>query len=234
MPLLDHFHPPLSERRHWEAFHARWASAISDALNRTLPEDYFAEPQVHVGPRVEVDVATLDERQTGGGRTATLPQTAPALTPADLTLPAAFPAVFGVRVYDTSGGPTLVAAVELVSPGNKDREEARRAFSAKCATYLQQAIGLIVVDIVTNRHSRPFAELMAQMYPGQALPADPELSAVSYRPVRVEGADSLELRIQSLNLGQPLPELPLALGGVGHVMLDLEATYEEARERGRL
>ena len=30
MPLLDHFHPPLSERRHWEAFHSRWAGAIAD------------------------------------------------------------------------------------------------------------------------------------------------------------------------------------------------------------
>jgi hypothetical protein len=39
MPLLDHFHPPRSERRHWEAFHARWASAIADDLNdNVLPE----------------------------------------------------------------------------------------------------------------------------------------------------------------------------------------------------
>ena len=25
MPLLDHFHPPLSDERHWESFHAAWA-----------------------------------------------------------------------------------------------------------------------------------------------------------------------------------------------------------------
>lgn len=24
MPLLDHFHPPLSDERHWESFHAAW------------------------------------------------------------------------------------------------------------------------------------------------------------------------------------------------------------------
>jgi hypothetical protein len=126
-----------------------------------------------------------------------------------------------------------VAAVELVSPGNKDRDEARRAFAAKCAAYLQQALGLIVVDIVTNRPSHLFAELMAQMYPDQSLPTDPPLTATSYRPVRVDGADSRELRVRPLEVGRPLPELPLALGGLGHVMLDLEATYEEARERGR-
>jgi hypothetical protein len=24
MPLLDHFHPPLSTERHWESFYAAW------------------------------------------------------------------------------------------------------------------------------------------------------------------------------------------------------------------
>jgi len=44
MPLLDHFHPPLAPRRHWESFHVNWAGAIADALNESLlPEGYFAE-----------------------------------------------------------------------------------------------------------------------------------------------------------------------------------------------
>lgn len=234
MPLLDHFHPPLAGRRHWEAFHSQWASSIAAALNTILPDEYFAEDQVHVGPRVEVDVATFEERRNSLGGVATLPQAAPVLSPPDLTLPATFPAAFGVRVYETSGGPTLVAAVELVSPGNKDREETRRAFAAKCASYLHSAIGLIVVDIVTNRTSRPFADLMAQVYPDQPLTMNPPLSVVSFRPVRVDGADSLELRIRGIEVGHPLPELPLALGGLGHVMLNLEAAYEEARVRCRL
>ena len=58
--FLDHFHPPLSTVRHWESFHARWASAIADVLNDALlPTEYFAEVQVHVGSRVEVDVGTF-------------------------------------------------------------------------------------------------------------------------------------------------------------------------------
>ncbi|WP_020473814.1 hypothetical protein [Zavarzinella formosa] len=215
MPLLDHFPPPLAGRRHWESFHASWASCVTDALNDTLPEDYFAEAKVRAWPRIEFDSATQ-------------------LTTADLTLPAVFPPEFGVNVYETSGGPTPVAAIELVSPGNKDREETRRAFAAKCATYVQRAIGLIVIDIVTSRQSRPFDELMAQLAPEQTPPLTPPLTAVSYRPVRVNGADSLELRIRPLAVGELLPTLPLALGGLGHVMLDLEATYEDARERSRL
>ena len=43
MPLLDHFHPPLSLERRWESFHAAWSGSLADALNRTLPAGYFAE-----------------------------------------------------------------------------------------------------------------------------------------------------------------------------------------------
>ena len=80
MQLLDHFHPPLSTVRHWESFHARWAAAIADVLNDAiLPSEYFAEVQVHVGSRVEVDVGTfeyastrLDPMPRAGTATATL------------------------------------------------------------------------------------------------------------------------------------------------------------------
>src|SRR4051794_27866536 len=36
MPLRDHFHPPLSEERHWEGFHSKWANVLVDELNQTL------------------------------------------------------------------------------------------------------------------------------------------------------------------------------------------------------
>jgi hypothetical protein len=48
MPLLDHFHPPLSLERHWESFHAAWAGSLADALKRRLPEGYFAKASVGV------------------------------------------------------------------------------------------------------------------------------------------------------------------------------------------
>ena len=62
MPLLDHFHPPVSERRSWEGFHGLWAAALVEKLNRdVLGEEYFADMQVHIGSQVEVDIATLAE-----------------------------------------------------------------------------------------------------------------------------------------------------------------------------
>ena len=35
MPVLDHFHPPLSQRRHWESFHSAWATALADDATLT-------------------------------------------------------------------------------------------------------------------------------------------------------------------------------------------------------
>jgi hypothetical protein len=60
MPLLDHFHPPLSTERRWESFHSSWATKIADSLTEHwLPPNYIAEEHVHFGPSVEIDVATF-------------------------------------------------------------------------------------------------------------------------------------------------------------------------------
>jgi hypothetical protein len=58
MPLLDHFHPPLSTKRHWHSFHNAWSTYLADDLNQSLPEGYFAEPNAQFG--IEVDVAMTD------------------------------------------------------------------------------------------------------------------------------------------------------------------------------
>src|SRR3954468_72674 len=111
MPLLDHFHPPLSQRRHWESFHAAWAAEIMRTLNRdVLPPGCFAEAQVHVGGRVEVDVAAFEQAAAaaegdGGGAGQTWAPPAAAMV-----VPAVFPDEIAVQVFHTSGGATLVAA----------------------------------------------------------------------------------------------------------------------------
>src|SRR4051812_25337281 len=60
---------------------------------------------------------------------------------------------YEIRVYDTKRGRCLVAAVEIVSPANKDRPEHRRIFVAKCAALLQQRVSVAIVDLVTVRDS---------------------------------------------------------------------------------
>lgn len=240
MPLLDHFHPPVSQRRSWEGFHGLWAAALVEKLNRdVLGEEYFADMQVHVGSQVEVDIATLEhaaDASDRGAATATLaPTWAPPAT--TLILPAVFPDEIEVQVFSTVTGATLVGAIELVSPGNKDRVETRRAFAAKCVAYLTRGIGLIVVDIVTNRLANLHNEVIALL--GQEeerflLPSSAATYAVAYRPSRQPAGDQIEIWPEALALGEPLPVLPLALRNAGVVPVELEETYQEACHRSRL
>lgn len=193
MPLLDHFHPPLSERRHWEAFQTRWASAIADDLNdRGLPDHLFAEPTVHIGGQAQVDVAAWDDGvgRMGNG-TALAPGQAQTVTITAPTwvVPTVFPPSFEVRVINTEGGPRLVAAIELVSPSNKDRPDGRRAFAVKAANYLYQSIPLIVIDVVTSRLINLHNEIMEVIQKeGFRLPPESALYAASYRRCMVTPA----------------------------------------------
>lgn len=237
MPLLDHFHPPLSEERHWDGFHSKWANVLVDALNETLlPPGYFAEPHVHIGAPVEIDAATFERGHTDGpartpdGATATLPVQVWSPSAPTLVMPAAFPDTFEVRVFRTEAGPTLVAAIELVSPANKDRPESRRTFAVKCASYLCQGISLIVVDIVTSRHVNLHDEMVRLLPNGDSFvfPKNPLVYAAAYRPIRRDQADQVDIWLSPLTTGQPLPVLPLALTAELCLPINLETTYVDA------
>lgn len=238
--LLDHFHPPISRRRSWEGFHGLWAAALVEKLNRdVLGEDHYADMQVHIGSQVEVDVATFEEHRSTahptGATTAALarPWSPPAT---DLVLPTIFPDDIEVRILSSAAGLSLVGAIELVSPGNKDRLEARRAFAAKCVAYLTRGIGLIVADIVTNRLANMHNEIVASLGHSRPFTLDESMAtyAVAYRPARRSVGDQIEIWPRPLTVGDSLPILPLALRGAETVPVDLDETYHEACVRSRL
>jgi hypothetical protein len=242
MPLLDHFHPPLEGRRYWDSFHGGWASEIRSHLNRKiLPPNYFAEATSYIGGRVEIDVPTIEERSAapnfGNGTDGGVAVEVWAPPTTALTMPGVFPDEIEVRVFDSVGGPTLVAAIELVSPGNKDRPETRRAFAAKCASLLQAGVGLVVVDVVTSYRANMHDELIDVMrqadgfrFQGSSL-----LYATAYRPQRTKvEEDQIVVWFFPLVVGEKLPTVPLALRRGPTLPLDLELTYTTAREASRL
>jgi hypothetical protein len=242
MALLDHFHPPLSEERHWEGFHSKWANVLVDALNETLlPSGYFAEPHVPMGARVEIGASTFEsdsapDRPARNGATAVLPVRTWAPPEPSLFMPAAFPDTFEVRIIDTEAGPRLAAAIELVSPANKNRPEHRRAFAVKCASYLCQGISLIVVDVVTSRAANLHDEIVRLLSnDGSFLfPAGPSLYATAYRPILRDEEEQTEVWLAPLAVGGPLPVLPLALTAELCLPIDLESTYIDACRKLRL
>jgi hypothetical protein len=240
VPLLDHFHPPLSERRPWESFHTTWASTLADILNRDiLPPGYIALEQVQAGAAVEIDIGTFGDlppspEKSGGTVTATRALWTPATAP--LVFPADFPQRCTVEIVTTEGGRTLAAAIELVSPGNKDRVVKRRLFAAKCATYLSRGIGLIVVDVVTSRRGNMHDELadLIGLEASLRMPGQTSLYCVAYRPLTEAGVGRIETWPVPLAIGQPLPTLPLSLDAEHCVPVDLEHAYVEACQRRRV
>jgi hypothetical protein len=242
MPLRDHFRPPLSARRHWHAFHNAWATYLSSDLNSRLPEGYFAEPNVQFS--IEIDVAAFEEvgrlpggaPPRGGGATPGADSgggwapPAPALT-VPLTL---LGEAVEVLIYASEGGPTLAGAVELVSPANKDRPAHRAALVAKCQAYVQQGIGLALVDVVTERAANLHEELLARVAPAGVAPLRADLYAAAYRPVGRGGQPSLDVWQEPLAVGRPLPTVPLWLRGGLCLPVELEATYERTCREQRV
>ena len=243
MPLLDMFHPPLYPMRRWESLHAAWSVSIMANLNAgLLPKGYFAEASVHVGSRVEVDVGTFerpldseaDLPGNGGGTAVAVEPRLWVAPPPMATLPAVFPDSVEVLIYADEGGAILAAAVELASPGNKDRPETREAFVAKCASYLQQGVGLAIVDVVTNRLANLHNDLAESLGGACPMPERTSLYASAYRPVRRKDDEHHDVWTYPLALGEALPILPLALRRGPTLPLDLEASYHEACRRSRL
>jgi hypothetical protein len=239
MPLRDHFRPPLDDMRHWEGLHGGWPMMIVARLRQKLPRRYFAEPRVHSGASAEIAVATFEDEGegvlTGGegngdsGGVATAVWAPPQPT---LTVVTDLPTqdVYEVRVYDEKRHCRLVAAVEIVSPANKDRPEHRQVFAAKCAGLLQQRVSVVIVDLVTTRTSNLYGELLdliGHTDPGLH-PEPPPLYTASCRLTNRGDEWLLETWAQSLGLGRPLPTVPLWLAGDLAVPLELEESYEQS------
>jgi hypothetical protein len=246
MPLRDHFHPPLKQLRHWESFHARWINAIADAIDDLLPAGYVTEPEVHAGVNVEIDVGTFRDDATGspelngppsdqmGTAVATLPKTyiPPAPTRSIAT---AFADDFEIRIFRESGGLKLVAAIELVSPGNQDDAEARRAFATKCASYLHNSVAVIVIDTVTGRTANLHDEIVP-LVTSDEVPAMGKgtLYAIAYRPILANGEAIIDIWEHQLAIGESLPTLPLWLNAELSIPVELETTYSGCLRRARI
>jgi hypothetical protein len=168
MPLRDTFHSPVNDTHSWDEVHGQWPGEIVRDLRNILPAGFRAAPNVHLGSGFEIvttyEAATAPE--TDEGPTGTLATLAPTLTvEADL----AEQDEYEVRIYDAEHGRVLVAAIEIVSPSNKDRPASREVFVGKLTTLLQQGICVSVVDLV----SAPGQPVCRIAHPARPLRSEP-------------------------------------------------------------
>jgi hypothetical protein len=240
MPLLDHFRPPVVNKGTWEGFHGMWPAIIVVDLCRSLPDRYSAEPRVHIGSDFEIDVCTFNREAAAesgftlsdsGNATSALPAPTLAieLDPTELY-------EYEVLIFDQQRGRKLVAAIELVSPANKDRPETRQAFVSKCAALLQKKVCVSIVDLVTVKHFNLYSEVLEVF--GQSDPAfaanPPSTYAVTCRSHHLAMRSRFESWAYPMMVGQRLPVLPIWLENELGISLDLESSYQQTCDALRL
>jgi Protein of unknown function (DUF4058) len=240
MPLLDHFRDIYAPVE-WPSVHSAWSGEIMRRLNsHWLGPEFIALERKTVAEHSEIDIATYEKFPSrtavpvgNGPAVATLPTwtvTSPALS-----YPAEFPELNEIQVV-TQGAGRLVAAIELVSPGNKDRPAAREAFAAKCVDYIGQGVCVVVIDVVTTRKANLHNEVARRTDapPEAFLPDSVALYAATYRPTTREGDFQVDLWTEQCGLGQPLPKMPLRLTGDTFVPVEFELTYAQVCQYLRL
>jgi len=215
-----------------------WPARIVIQLRDVLPPGYVAEPRIHLGSLVEVDVGALENDEESGGSPHRASGQKEAL---ELAWEGERPVVaveteppeeyeYEVLVFDLKRERRLVAAIELVSPANKDRPQSREAFVAKCASLLRRGVAVSIVDLVTIRRFNLYAQLMEFIgHPDPTMsPTEPFTYAAACRWVTLGTRARLEAWSHALAVGQALPTLPLWLSEDLKVPLALEPSYEHA------
>jgi hypothetical protein len=221
----------------FHSFHVLWVATLGMRLNEILPPAYYAlaEKKSH---GLEPDVLTLGlgersgngvgnghppaaGRSSGGGLNL---KTAPPKVEITLTKPGGYAQrVIAVRRTE---GDSVVAMVEIVSPGNKASAHAIRAFVDKAVEFLEFGVHVHVIDLFppTARDPRGLHGAIWDAYAGtESPPLTKALTLAAYA-----AGDPDQAFVQSVAVGEPLPDLPLILEPDLYINVPLEATYMTA------
>jgi hypothetical protein len=126
-------------------------------------------------------------------------------------------------------GHRLVALLEILSPGNKDRAEHVHSFVAKAVAAIDNGVNLLMVDLfVPGRHDEQvmhgaILNRLNDVGAQYSVPADEPLTLASYA-----AGSELEIFLEHCAIGSALPDMPLFLRPEAYVDVPLESTYQSA------
>jgi hypothetical protein len=209
----------------YHVLHYHWIAEIANRLNAgILPPELFALPEQKVSG-VEPDVITL----SAGEVVAPPPGGGLALAPPKVSVIERANKVHYARktdriaIHHDTG--TLVAVIELVSPGNKDTKHALRSFARKPAAFLRNGVHVLVVDPFppgrydpNGVHRAIWENVTTSEY---EQPADRRLTAASY-----QAGSEPTAYVEPFAVGGPIPDMPLFLVEDFYVTVPLEETYQ--------
>jgi hypothetical protein len=223
----------------FHAFHTVWIGEIQGALNGgILPSDFYALAEQATGSAIP-DVLTL--QATGGAGTPAAPPVPGSGGAGGIALAVAPPRV---AVCDTvtesmllaarrrqlvirhQTGDRIVAVMEIVSPGNKERRPELTTFVDKAVGVLDEGYHLMVIDLIPpgpfdpkGMHGAIWERLNGSYDP----PAGKPLTLAAY-----VAAGAVTCFVEPASVGTPLIDLPLFLDPGHYVNVPLEPTYMAA------
>lgn len=232
MPLHD-----WTDERGWDSVHPFWLAYLVEWIQPRLPEGYKA----FLGSVPSLTVASgngrpdVSVRQWGPPAEAAASDTA-VLEP-DLETSVSIRLDPHLAVHIDFHG-QLIAAIEIVSPRNKDRADAQETYGNRYLGYLRLGVHLLLVDVLPRPRGYSFSDVITRGL-GLDLPPLPPPFAATYRvgevvPVGDDMGSLVGLWRRPLQVGQPLPVLPLPLSVHRAVVIDLEQTYQRAAKRAYL
>jgi hypothetical protein len=234
MPLHD-----WTDERGWDSVHPFWMAYLVEWLQPRLPEGYKA----FLGGVPALTVASgngkpdVSVRQWGPQPSAEKAVTDTAVLAPDLEASVVVRLDPQIAVHVDFHG-QLIAAIELVSPRNKDRVDSKETYANRYLGYLRLGVHLLLVDVLPRPRGFSFSDAITSGL-GMELPPLPPPFAATYRvgevvPVGDDMGSLLAVWRRPLQVGQPLPALPLPLSVHRAILIDLEETYQRAAKMAYL
>lgn len=230
MPLHD-----WSDDRGWDSVHLLWLNHLLDWVQPRLPAGFRA--YLGAVPALSIDTPNgrpdLNVRRWPVTSPTPAGNTASTVAEPDEEAVATF-TLDPQRAVHVDFHGQLMAAIELISLRNKDRPSARARYLGRYVGYLRQGIHLLLIDVLPRPAEFSFADAIA-LELGFAQAASPPPCAVSYRVGEpLPEGTLLAFWRRSLQVGQPLAIIPLALTTSEAIPVDLEQTYQQAARRAYL
>jgi len=210
-------------------FHQGWISALCDAFNLGgLPSNYFALIEKPIKRAVEDFLILSLSPAVEAADNDTVALSAAVIPPRTRLVRRSESAIYAdkadrITVRHRHGD--IVAVIEIVSPGNKASRAELRAFVEKTTDLIRQKVHLLVIDLFPpgprdpwDIHKAIWDEFEDEDF---ELPPDKPLVLAAY-----DAGPEQAAYVDSVAVGDTLPEMPLFLEPGFYVPAPLEATYQ--------
>lgn len=218
--------PYIEQPALWSSFHSRLIVALADAIEQTLSDQYYVEVEARTylddgteGVLIGIPDAAI---VVGQSRAITPPQSSSVSTqvrPQQVTLPMSvmvkerYLEVRDVATHD------VITVIELLSPKNKRSGEGRASYEKKRSAILSSTTHLVEIDLLRAGNPMPIL-------------GTPSLG--TYRILVSRSLQRPSAELYSVELWQPLPELPIPLKAEQEALIiSLQTIFDGVYSRAR-